>query len=112
VVRSPWDYAGGARFRGFITDGVHGKSMFAFFDQSVLGNDLKHGLMALLELCNIPEIDCSSLVICVDRNLAPEETKGLLRDLGWVGFEPLTLDEWTSKTNVISQRWMLLGMEA
>lgn len=38
-----YDYAGGARFRGFIEDGGHSRSMFAFFDKSVLGNDLKPG---------------------------------------------------------------------
>jgi len=107
-----WDYGGGARFRGFMADGTHGRTMFAFFDNSVLGNDLKPGLMALLELCNMPEIDCSNLVVCVDRSLALNESKVLLRDLGWVGFEPLTLGVWASEPNLVSQRWMLLGMEA
>ena len=38
-----YDYAGGTRFRGFVADGVTGRSMFVFFDQGVLGNDLKPG---------------------------------------------------------------------
>jgi hypothetical protein len=38
-----YDYAGGARFRGFIAEGTAERSMFVFFDEGVLGNDLKPG---------------------------------------------------------------------
>lgn len=40
-----WDYPGGARFRGFTVDGpAQGeKTMFVFFDESVISKDLKHG---------------------------------------------------------------------
>jgi hypothetical protein len=38
-----YDYVGGARFRGFIAE-THGeRNLFVFFDQGVLGNDLKPG---------------------------------------------------------------------
>ncbi len=67
--------------------------------------------MALLELCNIPEVECSKLVVCVDRKLEADDTKGLLRDLGWVGFEAITLAEWTSDRNMVSNRWMFLSMD-
>jgi hypothetical protein len=68
--------------------------------------------MALLELCSIHEVDCSQLVVCVDRLLQTEDSKGLLRDLGWVGFEPVTLDEWSKDATLVSERWLLLSMEA
>jgi hypothetical protein len=38
-----YDYAGGARFRGYVADGHEGRSMFVFFDDGVLGHDLKPG---------------------------------------------------------------------
>ena len=68
--------------------------------------------MALLELCTVEEVDCSKLIVCVDRTLQAEDSKGLLRDLGWVGFEPITLDEWTEGPALVSERWLLLSMEA
>jgi hypothetical protein len=38
-----YDYTGGARFRGYIADGIECSSMFVFFDKGVLGNELKPG---------------------------------------------------------------------
>jgi hypothetical protein len=67
--------------------------------------------MALLELCEIYEVDCSKFVVCVDRNLDSVDSKGLLRDLGWVGFEPVTLKEWTGGVDMVSDRWIFLSME-
>jgi hypothetical protein len=67
--------------------------------------------MALLELCNIAEVECSKLVVCLDRTLEADDGKGLMRDLGWVGFEAITLDEWVNDPLVVSDRWMLLSME-
>jgi len=37
-----WDYAGGISFRGFVTAEGE-KSLFAFFDASIDGRDLKPG---------------------------------------------------------------------
>jgi hypothetical protein len=106
-----YDYVGGARFRGFIAE-THGeRNLFVFFDQGVLGNDLKPGLMALLELCSISDFDCTRLVVCLDRHSDSEDMKGLMRDLGWVGFEPLTLVEWSNSADIVSDRWVFLGME-
>jgi hypothetical protein len=106
-----WDYVGGARFRGFIAENEGERAMFVFFDKDVIGNDLKPGLTALLELCSISDFDCSRLVACLDRQSGAEETNALMRDLGWVGFEPLTLAEWTNTDDIISNRWVFLGME-
>jgi hypothetical protein len=106
-----WDYVGGARFRGFMAENEGERSLFVFFDQEVVGSDLKPGLMALLELCSISDFDCTRLVVCLDRQSGTEEMNALMRDLGWVGFEPLTLAEWTHSDDIISNRWVLLGME-
>lgn len=38
-----WDYVGGIRFRGFIAEKEEEKAMFVFFDQNVVGGDLKAG---------------------------------------------------------------------
>lgn len=39
-----WDYVGGNKFRGFVADDKTGeRAMFVFFDQSVVGGDLKAG---------------------------------------------------------------------
>ena len=38
-----WDYVGGIRFRGFVTERAEEKAMVVFFDQNVVGGDLKAG---------------------------------------------------------------------
>ncbi|KAF2402375.1 hypothetical protein EJ06DRAFT_473778 [Trichodelitschia bisporula] len=106
-----WDYAGGARFRGFIACQEDKRALIIFFDEGVVGRDLKPGLMALLELCNISAVDCSQVIFCVDRKFDAETSKYLIRDLGWVGFEPITLAEWTGSDDIISDQWLFLGME-
>lgn len=40
-----------------------------------------------------------------------EDSNGLLRDLGWVGFEAITFEEWTNNPRVVSDQWMLLSMD-
>lgn len=35
-----------------------------------------------------------------------------MRDLGWVGFEAVTLAEWTESDAIVSDRWMFLSMDA
>lgn len=126
-----WDYAGGIRFRGFVATREHKRMLFIFFDDNVLAHDLKPGyasdtgsdvdvrsskltrysLMALLELCSVPAFNCSQLIACLDRRLPTNEMRGLSRDLGWVGFEPVTLAEWTDSSDVVSTRWLLFGIE-
>lgn len=36
-----WDYAGGASFRAFVAEKGGEKSLFAFFDSGLVGQDLK-----------------------------------------------------------------------
>lgn len=105
-----WDYTGGARFRGFVSGGAE-KSLFVFFDRGAVGKDLKHGLMALIELAGTPYFDCSTLVVCLDRTSGSGELKNLIRDLGWVGFEMTTLDRWSNQRDVTSEQWLFLGMD-
>ena len=67
--------------------------------------------MALLELATGEGLECSQLVVCLDRQGEPGAVADLTRDLGWVGFELLTLDEWADGSACTSDRWLFLGME-
>jgi oligosaccharide translocation protein RFT1 len=134
-----WDYVGGTSFRGFIADrqlsrGRVEKSLFLFFEH-VAGTQLKHGLMALIELAS-ECFACDRLIICLERNA--EGLQSLVRDLGWVGFELVTLSRWVqhdiprksgpqarcgsfssvsttssvfSEDEVTSEKWLFLEME-
>jgi len=106
-----YDYVGGTRFRGFVAEKNGERTMFVFFDNEVIGNDLKPGLMALLELCDIPSFDCSQLVVCLDRHAEPHAMSALSRDLGWVGFSLTTLDDWTKGDEITSDSWIFMGMD-
>jgi len=106
-----WDYSGGLRFRGFVAEQDAVKTLFVFFDHQVMGKDLKKGLMSLLELAGNQDFGCSGLVICIDRLGNQEDVADLTRDLGWVGFELVTLDAWSAGTACTSNRWLFLGME-
>jgi len=86
-----WDYVGGASFRGFVEEKSIGeRSLFLFFEH-VEGTQLKHGLIALIELAS-ECFSCDRLVICLDRKA--DGLHSLIRDLGWVGFELITLSHW------------------
>jgi len=133
-----WDYVGGTSFRGFVADkelsrGRIEKTMFLFFEH-VAGTQLKHGLMALIELAT-ECFACDRLVICLERT--GEGLPGLIRDLGWVGFELVTLAHWMqteipggprsarcssfssvstsssvfSDDEITSEKWLFMGME-
>lgn len=106
-----WDYSGGLRFRGFVADKDGVKSLFVFFDNEVVGKDLKQGLMALLELAGNDDFRCGRLVVCVDRTGQHEDVQDLTRDLGWVGFELVTLDAWSHGKACTSDRWIFLSMD-
>ena len=67
--------------------------------------------MALMELASDPTFDCTGLVACVDRSIEPGESKRLLRDLGWVGFNLITLEQWAGAQDITSKKWIFLGME-
>jgi len=106
-----YDYVGGSSFRGFVAERNGNRAMFVFFATGGLGSDLKSGLMALLALSSVPNIDCSELVVCLDRSMPAVDRTGLIKDLGWVGFELTTLDEWTDNEEVVSEKWLFLSLE-
>lgn len=106
-----WDYVGGIRFRGFVADQEDEKAMFVFFDEGVVGGDLKAGLMALLELCEVDYFSCSRLVVCIDRHTDQLARDTLTKDLGWIGFSLTTLEDFSSKGEIISDRWLFMEME-
>jgi hypothetical protein len=126
-----WDYAGGSSFRGFVAEDAsrETKSLFVFFDAHSITRDLKqayvplcfppfsrfganmtHRLVALIELAEGP-LACSHMVICVERSIPEEETKGLTKGLQWAGFSLTTLDFWSPGFDVVSNRWLFMGME-
>ncbi|KAI0201928.1 ornithine decarboxylase antizyme-domain-containing protein [Astrocystis sublimbata] len=105
-----WDYVGGASFRAFAADKGDEKSLFAFFDSGLVGQDLKQALIALIELADVP-LGCSNIVICLDKDMEPDHAKSFMRSLQWVGFEVTTLDHWAGELDVISDKWLFLGME-
>lgn len=105
-----WDYAGGASFRAFVAEKYTQKTLFAFFDSGLVGQDLKPALIALIELADVP-LGCSDVVICMDRHIPEDHAKSLMRSLQWVGFELATLDHWAEDLDVVSDRWLFLGME-
>lgn len=68
-------------------------------------------LMALLELACEKSVDCSELVVCLDRGMPEADTAATTRDLGWVGFELTTMEPWTGNRDETSSNWLLLSME-
>ncbi|KAF2272232.1 uncharacterized protein EI97DRAFT_386254 [Westerdykella ornata] len=106
-----WDYVGGNKFRGFVAEKNGERAMFVFFDQSVIAGDLKAGLMALLELCDNPYFSCSRLVACLDRRTNPLLMEARAKDLGWIGFQLTTLEEFGGGDEITSTRWLFMDME-
>ncbi|KAI0134578.1 ornithine decarboxylase antizyme [Xylariales sp. AK1849] len=105
-----WDYAGGASFRAFVAEDGDDKSLFAIFDTGLTGRDLKHALIALIELAEGP-LDCSQVVICLDRSIPQDDAKALMRSFQWVGFELTTLDQWAKGYDVTSDKWLFMAMD-
>lgn len=107
-----YDYhTDGTRFRGFAAEKDGERAMFAFFEKEVIGQDLKPGLTALLELASTDGFDCSQLVVCLDRTADGEATADLTKDLGWVGFELIMLDQWSGLECTLSDRWVFMAMD-
>ncbi|KAI0472658.1 ornithine decarboxylase antizyme-domain-containing protein [Xylariaceae sp. FL0804] len=105
-----WDFQGGASFRAFVVEDGDEKSLFAFFDQGLVGYDLKKALIALIELADVP-LGCTNVVICMDRMMPEEYAKSFMRNLQWIGFKATTLDHWAKAIDVTSSQWLFMGME-
>lgn len=66
--------------------------------------------MALIELAD-QVFAVSQVVICLDRTVPEAEGKAFMKSLRWVGFDLITLENWTREVEVTSEKWLLLGME-
>jgi len=106
-----WDYVGGISFRGFIAEKEDQRVMFVFFDESAIKGDVKAGLMALLELCEVDYFSCDRLVLCIDRQVDQAARNNLTKDLGWIGFGLTTLDEFSGGEELTSEKWLFMDME-
>ena len=67
--------------------------------------------MALLELAGSDGFDCGQLVICVDRTVDQDVFSDVTKNLGWVGFELMMLDTWSSGRRCLSSQYVFLGMD-
>ncbi|ELQ36001.1 ornithine decarboxylase antizyme [Pyricularia oryzae] len=107
-----WDYVGGAGFRGFLAEDDEGeKSAFIFFDPGVMGRDLKSALVAAIELADGP-LECSHLVVAIDRSIPERDTRSLMKGLQWAGFSLASLDRWAGGSlDVTSSRWLFMDYE-
>ena len=70
--------------------------------------------MAIIDIAS-DTLDCAQVVVCLDRSISAEDSKALLKNLKWVGFDLVTLDAWmkpqTKKKVSPSTEWLFLGME-
>lgn len=105
-----WDYTGGASFRAFVSEDSEDKTLFVFFDPTIVGRDLKPALVALIELADGP-LACAHMCICIDRSISKHEIKAMTKGLQWAGFSLTTLDFWAGTADVTSDRWLAMGME-
>ena len=107
-----WDYAGGLRFRAFVAEKDDQKTLFVFFDHDTIDADLKSSsLVNLLELAGCDELDCSQLVVCLDRESDQDNLASKTKSLGFIGFELLTLEKWSREDTCLSADWLFLGMD-
>lgn len=67
--------------------------------------------MALLELCDTEYFSCSRLVACVDRTAEPQAMEALTKDLGWIGFQLATLNDFTDGDEITSEKWLFMDMD-
>jgi hypothetical protein len=67
--------------------------------------------MALLELCDVSYFSCSRLVVCLDRHTEAVAMEALIKDLGWIGFQLATLDDFTRGDEITSDQWLLMDMD-
>lgn len=117
-----WDYADntsdGAHFRGFVTNSPVNepngdKTLFVFpqdYDDTAMALD-RSSLVALLELAESTEIACTRLVVGLDRQTDPALLADQVKALGFVGFGMQNLVQWASSGAVVSDKWLLLGID-
>lgn len=59
-----WDYVGDLRFRGFAAGHGDQRSLFAFFDDAVIGKDLKQGYVSTRRLSLDSSLHSRSRLTC------------------------------------------------
>nr|ABS87627.1 ornithine decarboxylase antizyme [Paracoccidioides brasiliensis] len=110
-----WDYPGDTIYRGFVAADGDRRTLFVFFDNhTCAGQGFKSGLMALFEIASSPELDCSEMIACVDRSMDAADLVVAMRNLGWVGFELSSLNDWVVpplKEAIISGKWLFMTVE-
>jgi hypothetical protein len=67
--------------------------------------------MALLELCEVPDFDCTRLIVCLDRHIDSRAMEALTKDLGWIGFQLATLNGFTHGDEITSDKWLFMDMD-
>ena len=67
-------------------------------------------LVSLLELAEAEPAECTSLVLCIDRQMEALDKETLLKNLAWIGFEITTMAPWTGLSEV-SDCWLLLKID-
>lgn len=104
------DYTNGVTIYAFVADDGEENALFVFFDEGIVAQELKPTLVALIDLADA-QLECSSIVLCVDRMIPQEERAILVKNLRWVGFEPTTMDMWAYGIDITSNRWLYMAME-
>lgn len=67
--------------------------------------------MALLELCEVDYLSCARLVTCIDRHTDRRTMDILTKDLGWIGFQLATLEDFSDEGDIISDDWLFMEMD-
>ena len=122
-----WSYMADLHFYGAVSQTAKDVCLFVFFDSTVIGRDLKSrlvaichiyqsltdyfSLMALMELAGPDGLGCAKLVVCPSRKIEPSALMSLSRDLGWAGFELVTLAALTGQGELTSEEWLFFEIE-
>lgn len=51
------------------------------------------------------------MVVCIERSMPEEESRSLIKSLQWANFSLTTLDFWSAGFDLVSSRWLFMGME-
>lgn len=68
-------------------------------------------MVAAIELADGP-LECSHLVVAIDRSIPERDTRSLMKGLQWAGFSLASLDRWAGGSlDVTSSRWLFMDYE-
>ena len=67
--------------------------------------------MALMELAGPDSLGCEKLVVCPSRAIEPAALAGLSRDLGWAGFDLVTLGSLMGYNGLNSDEWLFFEID-